>query len=475
MAILPELVLLTAALAFFALSLFTKLEFTQVKNSAICFGVLAIVASLVNFNSQATLFFGSYEIDPYSQLFKLMICFGLTIVLIFGQDLKDIEESVRPEYYMFLFLSALGLVMLVSSVELVAIFVSLELSSFALYLLVPMRSDRDGLRIQMEAGIKYILFGVMATGFMLFGMSYLFGLTGSTYLSEIISGLQNAPQPAALFAVIMVLAGFFFKLAIFPLHFWVPDIYQGASNETTGFIATVPKLGAVALLIRVMTLATGETQFLIYLLMVLALLSMFYGNLSALVQKDVKRMLGFSGISHAGFILLGLLTMDVAGYAVAIYYISGYVIMNLACFLVLCNVSREGENLEIQDLKGLHKRQPVLAFILAVSLFALAGIPPFVGFMGKFMLLTGALKAGAMSTPYLTLVILAAINTGIAIYYYLSVVRVAYTTDPEEKQDVQVDGFTAAVGVFLVLLIILLGALPSKIIAIADTAVKAMM
>ena len=475
MAILPELVLLTAAFAFFVLSLFTKLEFTQVKNSAICFGVITIIASLINFNDQSILFFGSYEVDPFSQFFKLMISFGLTIVLIFGQDLKDIEDSVRPEYYLFLFLSTLGLMMLVSSVELIAIFVSLELSSFALYLLVPMRSDRNGLRIQMEAGIKYILFGVMATGFMLFGMSYLFGLTGSTYLNEILPALQNAPQPAALFAVIMVLAGFFFKLAIFPLHFWVPDIYQGASNETTGFIATVPKLGAVALLIRVMTLATGETQFLIYLLMVLALLSMFYGNLSALVQKDIKRMLGFSGIAHAGFILLGLLTMEVSGYATAMFYISGYVIMNLACFLVLCNVSQEGENLEIQDLKGLHKRQPILAFILAVSLFALAGIPPFVGFMGKFMLLTGALQAGAMSTPYLVLVTLAAINTGIAIYYYLSVVRVAYTTDPEEKPDVQVDGFTATVGVFLVLLIIFFGTLPSKIIALADTAVKAIM
>ena len=480
MAILPELVILTAALAFFALSLFKQIEFTHVKNTAICFGAIAIIASLINFNAQATLFLGSYEVDLYSQFFKLMISFGLAIVLIFGQDLKDIEDSVRPEYYMFLFLSALGLMMLVSSVELIAIFVSLELSSFALYLLVPMRSDQNGLRMQMEAGIKYILFGVMATGFMLFGMSYIFGLTGSTYLSEIVTGLQNAPQPAALFAVIMVLGGFFFKLAVFPMHFWVPDIYQGASNETTGFIATVPKLGAVALLIRLMTLASGETQFLIYLLMVLALLSMFYGNLSALVQKDFKRMLGFSGIAHAGFIMLGLLTMDVGGYAIAMYYISGYVIMNLACFLVLCNVSQEGENLEIQDLKGLHKRQPVLAFILAVSLFALAGIPPFVGFMGKFMLLTGALNAGVvqtgmMNSPYLILVILAAINTGIAIYYYLSVVRVAYTADPEEKPDVQVNGFTATVGVFLVLLIIMLGALPSKIIAIADTAVKTIM
>ena len=136
---------------------------------------------------------------------------------------------------------------------------------------------------------------------------------------------------------------------------------------------------------------------LIYLLMFLALCSMFYGNLSALVQTDIKRMLGFSGIAHAGFILLGLLTLDAAGYAIAMYYIAGYVVMNLACFLVLCAVSQEGENLAIEDLKGLHQRQPVLAFILAVGLFALAGIPPFVGFMGKFMLLTGALKAGGES------------------------------------------------------------------------------
>lgn len=259
------------------------------------------------------------------------------------------------------------------------------------------------------------------------------------------------------------------------MHFWVPDIYQGASNETTGFIATIPKLAAVALLIRITNLGSGNLQFLVYLLMFLALCSMFYGNLSALVQTDIKRMLGFSGIAHAGFILLGLLTLNTGGYAIAIYYIFGYVLMNLACFLVLCNVSQNGENLAIQDLNGLHKRQPVMAFILAVSLFALAGIPPFVGFMGKFMLLTGALKAGPESFIYLMVVILAAINTGIAIYYYLSVVRAAYTTDPEDRPDVAVDGFTQTIGIALVLLIIMLGAMPSKLITLADTAVKTIM
>ena len=475
MAILPEITVLTGAAAFFALSLFKRLESNQVKNTAVGFGVLTLIAAIIGVNDQASLFFASYRVDLYSQLFKLMIAFGLTVALVFGRELKDIDEAVRPEYYLFLLLSALGLMMLVSAVELITIFVALELSSFALYLLVPMRSDAKGLRIQMEAGIKYILFGVMATGFMLFGMSYIFGLTGTTYLQDILAGLQQAPQPAALFAVLMVMAGFFFKLAVFPMHFWVPDIYQGAANETTGFIATVPKLGAVALLIRITTLNPGGNMTIIYLLMFLALCSMFYGNLSALVQTDVKRMLGFSGIAHAGFILLGLLTLDVAGYAIAMYYIAGYVVMNLACFLVLCAVSQNGENLAIEDLKGLHQRQPVLAFILAVGLFALAGIPPFVGFMGKFMLLTGALKAGGENTIYLLLVILAAINTGIAIYYYLSVVRVAYTTDPEDRPEVAVDGLNKAVGVILVVLIIIMGTMPAQIIALADTAVKSIM
>lgn len=475
MAIVPEITVLIGAAAFFALSLFKRLEANQVKNTAVGFGVISLLAALIGVNDQASLFFDSYRIDLYSQLFKLLIAFGLTVALIFGRELKDIDEEVRPEYYLFLLLSALGLMMLVSSVELITIFVSLELSSFALYLLVPMRSDARGMRIQMEAGIKYILFGVMATGFMLFGMSYLFGLTGTTYLQEILAALPQAPQPAALFAIIMVMAGFFFKLAVFPMHFWVPDIYQGAANETTGFIATVPKLGAVALLIRITTLAPGGDMTLIYLLMFLALCSMFYGNLSALVQTDVKRMLGFSGIAHAGFILLGLLTLDPGGYAIAMYYIAGYVIMNLACFLVLCAVSREGENLAIEDLKGLHQRQPALALILAVGLFALAGIPPFVGFMGKFMLLTGALSAGGENTIYLWLVILAAINTAIAIYYYLSVVRVAYTADPEDRPVVAVDGLNKAVGIILVVLIIIMGAMPAKIIAVADAAVKTIM
>ncbi len=471
MVILPELVLLAGALALFLVSLDTTPSKQAAKSVAIVFGIATFAATLLSFQAQGTLFYGVYEVDQYSQLFKVMIGFSLSLLLILGQNLKGISPSVRPEYYLFLFLSVLGLMMLVSSVELLAIFISLELSSFALYLLVPMRDDRTGIRVQMEAGMKYILFGVMATGFMLYGMSYLFGLTGTTYLKDILTFLaQGNLQPAVVVAVLMILSGFFYKLAVFPMHFWVPDVYQGASNETTGFIATIPKFGAVALLIRFLIVPTGQSPFLIELMAVLALCSMFYGNLSALVQKDIKRMLGFSGIAHAGFILLGLLTLNSEGYGVAIYYIAGYVLMNLACFLVISNVSQQGENLCIEDFNGLYKRQPVLAFVLAVGLFGLAGIPPFVGFMGKFMILTAALRA-----DHLVVVCLAAINTAIAIYYYLSVVKAVYTADPGENAPVTVHPVIQLTGIVLVMAITLLGALPAKFVDFASTVVHTLL
>jgi len=468
MVILPELVLTIGALALFLLSLGKNVSEQAPKLVALTFGLATFAATLLAFTKQATLFYGAYSVDQYSQLFKVMIGTALVIFLLFSQNLKAIDQKIRPEYYMFLFLSVLGLMMLVSSVELMAIFISLELSSFALYLLVPMRDDSTGTRSQMEAGMKYILFGVMGTGFMLYGMSLLFGLTGTTYLKGIFEFLgEGNLQPTVVVALVMVLAGFLYKLAVFPMHFWVPDIYQGASNETTGFIATIPKFGAVALLIRFLSLPTDHSAFLIQMLAVLALASMFYGNLSALVQKDIKRMLGYSGIAHAGFIVLGLLSLDSEGYGLAIYYIAGYVVMNLACFLVISNVSQQGENLTIEDFNGLYKRQPVMAFVLAAGLFGLAGIPPFVGFMGKFMILTSALRA-----DHLVVVCLAAINTAIAIYYYLSVVKAAYTGEPGERPDVLVHPVIQVTGVVLVVAICLMGALPAKFVDFAGTVVQ---
>ncbi len=470
MLFLPELTLLGAGLILFTFSL-GKPSSGKIKNVATVLAALTLIASLICIKSEGSLFYAAYQVDFFSQIFKVLIALATLIILIFTNSKSDLKKETRAEYYLFLFMSVLGLMMLVSSVELLAIFVSLELSSFAVYIMVPMRNNARGSGSESEAGIKYLLFGVMATGLMLFGMSYMYGLTGSTQLPVIAEKLSLMyTQPAAVVAIVLVLAGFFYKLALFPLHFWVPDIYEGASNETTAFIAAVPKLAAVALLIRFTTLVSSEGEVIVNVLMVCALLSMFYGNLSALVQKDVKRLLGFSGISHAGFVLVGLLTFQVTGYATAMYYIMGYVFMNLACFLVICSVAEKGKNVVVEDFTGLHKRAPLLAITLTVGLFALAGIPPFVGFTGKFLLLLGALKQG-----HLILVILAAFNTAIAIYYYLSIVRVTFCTDSEDRGTVVSSGLNNTLAVLLIMTMIVMGVLPSQFIAMTTSAIQTIM
>lgn len=467
MLFLPELIMLLGALALFLVSLGSPTVET-VRKLGIGISALVLLVALACLKQEGTLFFESYQVDFFSQLFKVLIASATLAVLVFSGDSPGISKEVKGEYYLFLFTGVLGLMMLVSSVELLAILVSLELSSFAVYIMVPMRTISADTKVQMESGIKYLLFGVMSTGFMLFGMSYLYGLTGSTYLQDIVTRIEPLYyQPAAVIAVLMTMAGFFYKLAIFPFHFWVPDVYQGAANETTSFIAAVPKIAAVAVLIRVVSLVSAEGQIVVNLLLVCAVGSMFYGNLSALAQKDIKRMLGFSGIAHAGFILFGLLTLNAQGFSTSLYYIIGYAAMSLACFLVICSIAPSGENLQIDDFTGLHQRSPFLAVILAVGLFALAGIPPFVGFTGKFMLLVSVFKQG-----HVIAVVLAALNTAIAIYYYLSVVRVAYCSDPGGAPDrIVPDVSTTAVSVFLLIIIIVMGVLPGMFLKLTSSAV----
>ncbi len=470
MLFLPELTLLGAGLIIFLVSL-GKPDSGMVKNIALGLGAAILIAAIMGLHQQGDLFFQSYRVDLFSQVFKVLIAGAMLAVLIIGRKLPSIRKELHPEYYLFLFTGVLGMMMLVSSVELLAIFVSLELSSFTVYIMVPMRDDSGAINFQMEAGAKYLLFGVMATSFMLFGMSYMYGLTGSTHLNVIVKTLSTMyDQPAAVVAIMMVLAGFFYKLALFPFHFWVPDVYEGAGNETTAFIASVPKLAAVALLIRLISMVSAEGHTIVNLLKVCSVLSMFYGNLSALVQKDLKRMLGFSGIAHAGFVLLGLLTFQTSGYANALYYIAGYAVMNLACFLVICSVAKDGENVLIEDLIGLHKRSPILALTLAVGLFALAGIPPFVGFMGKFYILVGALRQ-----DYIYLVTLAAINTAIAIYYYLSVVRVTFCSNPENQEAVKTGMLTNATSIILLIIIVAMGVQPQRFVDFAQRTIQSIM
>jgi NADH-quinone oxidoreductase subunit N len=458
MAFLPELVLLTGALVLFVVCLGEGRE-RLARFVALGTALLAGAGALLTLTQKHTLFDGVYAVDSFSQLLKLVVASGFACVLLLEDRLTDIREDVRPEYFLFLTLSVCGLAMLVSAIELITLVVALELSSFPLYLLVPMRREHQGQRAQMESAIKYVMFGVAANGIMLFGMSYLFGLTGSTSLPVLLVKLQPILHtPLAIAALALTFCGLFYKLAVFPFHFWTPDVYQSASNAVTGLIASVPKIGAVAVLIRLVSLAAPESRTLALLVTVLAVASMFYGNLIALQQKDFKRLLGFSSIAHAGYALIGFVALDQAGYTAALYYIIGYLFMVLACFAVICRVSTDGANLAIEDLAGLHRRAPLLAITLVTGVFALAGLPPFVGFTGKLSLLSAALSRG-----HLALVVIAVINTAIAAYYYLSVVREAFFRDAGDRPAIALGWPTRVLCLALIASIVALGVAPARL------------
>ncbi len=459
MAYLPELVLLAGALGLFAVTL-GESRGGLARQVALATAAATILAALAAFGQEATLFSGAYRVDAFSQMLKLVFSCGFLLVILLGGSLPDIREEVKPEYYLFLALSVFGLVSLVSCIELMSLVVALEVSAFPLYLMIPMRRERAGQRSQMESAIKYMMFGLAANGVMFFGMSQIFGITGSTSIPVVMEKLKPiATSPLAVTGLALMFCGMYYKLAIFPFHFWTPDVYQGASNETAGLIASLPKIGGVAVLVRFVSLGTPDNRAIAMLLGILAVGSMFYGNLIALMQKDFKRLLGFSGIAHAGYALVGFVAMDQAGFAAALYYIIGYLLMVMACFVVICRVSKDGVNISIDEFAGLHKRSPLLAVTLAVGVFGLAGIPPFVGFMGKLGLLSAALARGHMA-----LVIIAVINSAIAVYYYLSVVRESWFRDPEGRPAIQVDLPTRVLCGALIGGILALGILPGRVI-----------
>jgi NADH-quinone oxidoreductase subunit N len=471
---LPELVLLGGALVLFVVTLGESRGRTA-RGVALVTAFAAMLACVTSLEQDAWLFSNAYRVDLFSQVLKLAFACGFGLILLLSGKLPDIRDEVRPEYYLFLTISVCGLTMLVSCIDLITMVVALEVSAFPLYLMVPMRRERAGQRTQMESAIKYMMFGIAANGIMFFGMSYLYGLTGTTHLPTLMARLTPVlTTPLAITGIALTLCGLFFKLAIFPFHFWTPDVYQGAANETSGLIASLPKLGGVAILFRLVSLSVSDAHpfnnTLALLLTLLAAGSMFYGNLVALMQKDFKRLLGFSGIAHAGYALIGFVAMNEAGYSAAIYYLLGYVLMVLACFVVICRVSRDGMNVSIGELAGLHRRSPLLAVTLAVGVFALAGMPPFVGFMGKLNLLTAAWARG-----YSTLVLVAVINAAIAVYYYLCVVREAWFRDPGDLPVIRLDWSTRALCVLLMAGILAMGVMPSPVMERISNSVQASM
>ncbi len=452
MVILPELYILAYSIFFLLASL--RKNKLELQGYARLGAGIGFILTILFLGAEGEILGAAYRVDIFSQVFKLFLMAGLFIVLCSGDNRGDAPREFGAEYFMFLGFSTLGLMMLVSAVELISLVIALEISSFSLYVVVPLRQAQT--KNQLEAAMKYLFFGAMSTGVMLYGMGYLYGLAHSTYLAEIMLKLPGMiGQPMLVFALLLVLAGFLFKLALFPLHFWTPDIYEGSSNTTATFIATMPKLAAAALMIRIVGLAPRDAVDFTQVLMVLAACSMTLGNLAGLVQKDLKRLLAYSGIAHAGYLMLGLIALSNDGYAAVIYYSLVYLFMNLGAFFVILVLARQGENLQVENLAGLARRSPLLALTLAVCAFALAGIPPTGGFTGKFFLFISAFEAG-----HLAIVIVGAVNTVISIFYYLNLVRMSYSREATSSEPLNLSLREKALCYLFLVAILYLGVMP---------------
>jgi NADH-quinone oxidoreductase subunit N len=468
-AIVPELYLLLVIAVLFIFSLGSRDWEPPVEKWLPFAAGLGVLVTIISFWSpQGLMFYGVYKVDSMSLFFKGAIAFGFFVTVLNATRNLTLDDDKRPDYYLLMALSAFGLMIISSAVELITIYLAMELSSYCVYAMIPLRAHE---KQAAEAGIKYIMFGAVATAIALYGFSYVLAAGHTSYLSELTQvDWHFATNPMAVVGITMFMCGMFFKLALFPFHFWCPDLYQGASNETTAFAATLPKLGAIVVLIRLATLFEPGME-IMTIMAVLGGISMTYGNLAALAQTDVKRLLGFSSVAHAGYIMVGLVAGTAAGLSAAAFYALTYILMNLLCFWIVSRVAVEVRNLRLKDLNGLYKRSPGLAFSLAVGAFALVGLPPTMGFMGKFFLITAAWNNG-----YNWLVILLAANSAIAIYYYLNMVRHAYTHEEVEDMPLPDNSpFSVAGAGLLAAVVFLFGVIPGPVFNVAIQAGKAIM
>lgn len=466
---IPELFYILMALVFFGASLSRKADPRRFHVWALTLSGAGLLATVIFARQEGMLFFDAYRVDLFSQLFKILLALGTFWVIFSCRELEGVNARQHAEFYFFISVCTLAMMMLVSAVELLTIYVAVELSSYSLYLLVPMRQRADE---YVETGIKYFMIGVTASAFMIFGISLLFGMVKSTYLVDMIKELPTViSQPAAIVGLILALSGFFFKQALFPFHSWAPDVYQGAANQVTTFIGTTSKMAAAALVIRFVGFSGGESSVLVQLLMALSVLSMTFGNLVAIIQKDLKRLLAYSSIAHAGYMMIGILSMSQRAVASAIYYAIAYLVMTYACFMVIMKIAEDGHNLQIEELAGLHRRSPLLAMTLMLALFGLAGIPPTVGFTGKFLVFAAAVEKG-----YLALAVIGMINATISLYYYLNVIKAAYLLEaPHPYPAVTVDSWTRYLSIMLLLAMVYLGVFPDQFVALTEAAARSLL
>ncbi|HTS60310.1 MAG TPA: NADH-quinone oxidoreductase subunit N [Terriglobales bacterium] len=464
--VLPEIVLSLFGMAIMVLDPLLKERRRQstLGTIALLGSLAALAATWFQAQSPGFAFWNMIQVDAFTTFFHFLIVAVTAVVILTSQEYLKVEEIRAGEYYGLILFGAVGMCLMSSAVELVLIFIALEISSIATYVLA---GFRRGAAISIEASLKYFLLGSFATAFFLYGVALMFGATGSTSIQVIGRVLNSFEVPALAYAgIAFMFVGLAFKVAAAPFHVWTPDVYEGAPAPVVGFMSTAPKAAVFAVLLRLMFEAHAPGR--VGLIWTVAALSMTLGNLGALVQDNVKRLLAYSSIAHAGYLLVAFAAVPDSGIPAAMFYTATYAAMNVGAFAVVSHFSSAGERfVKLEDYSGLGSRSPALAAILTIFLLSLIGIPITGGFVAKFYVFSAALQSNMVG-----LVILGVLNSAVASYYYLRLIVVMYMREP--RGEVPVSSVPAGVGAALALSLaatIYLGVLPGRVLDYAGRAV----
>jgi NADH-quinone oxidoreductase subunit N len=423
----------------------------------------AALLGYVFFHEQTgSLFSGAYVYDGISWFSKITILAGTVLTALLSLDTIRVKEKYTGAYYALLLSSALGMMFLVSSQELITLYVALETTAISLYALAAIYKKDD---FSLEAGIKYLILGALSSGILLYGISILYATTASTSLSVIVQyTAQNPLSPFYICGIVLVLIGVGFKLSMVPFHVWTPDVYQGAPTPVTAYISVASKAAGFILALRLFGFALAPAQaFWTPIMAVLAFLTMTVGNLLAIPQKNIKRLLAYSTISQAGYLLVGFVAVSADGASSVLFYLLVYTFTNIAAFGVVIAFSRVTGSDNLEDYAGLAQKEPLLALTLLLALLSLAGIPPMAGFIGKFYLFYAAMEKG-----YLWLVIAGALNSTISLYYYLLILKQMYIFDrTKEYPKITLPWTVKLALVASVIMIFILGIFPGPVIETA--------
>jgi NADH-quinone oxidoreductase subunit N len=430
--VMPEIALLVGTLIVLMVSLFAG---RNSENVTYTLSLVTLIGMVFLFlrgidRPDVVLFEGMYVHDGLAKLIKVLICITVAAIFVYARPYLLSIKNSRPEFYVLGLFATLGMLVMASAQNFITIYLGLELLSLCLYALVAyIRDSNDA----PEAAIKYFVLGAIASGLLLYGMSIMYGITGSLSLTEISAYLQSADglNIGLIFALTFIVVGVAFKFGAVPFHMWVPDVYQGAPTAVTIFIATAPKLAAFVMAIRLLSYGMQElVDDWQQMLMILAVLSLVFGNLIAIAQSHIKRMLAYSTISHVGFVLLGFLSGESFGYAAALFYTVIYVLMAAGAFGVLLLLSKHNRTDidELSDLKGLNQSHPRLALIMLLVMFAMAGMPLTVGFYAKLYVLQSLVY-----NDFIWLALLAVIMSIVGAFYYLRVIKYIYFDDLEVR------------------------------------------